>query len=358
MSEHQATLVDILPAHAFDIDALQHYVESACEKTFNTFTVRQFQGGQSNPTFLIDADIKHWVLRKKPNGKLLPSAHMINREYQVMEALHPTAVPVPAMTLYCEDPRVIGTEFYLMDYVPGMLIEHPALHGVSPAHCHTLYENMATTLAALHKVDINAVGLQDYARSTADYYARQIKRWSEQYRQASAVPGGGKEGANAMHFLMEYLPNHIPADDTTCLVHGDYRVGNLLINEDDFTIAAVLDWELSTLGHPLADLAYCCIPYHLPSEQEGVKGLLGTDLKARGIPSEAAFIDMYCRACGRDGVENWPFYVAFSLFRLASICQGVYARALQGNASSANALAVGSRAALLAITARNLLTKK
>lgn len=216
---------------------------------------------------------------------------------------------------------------------------------------------MATTLAALHKVDINAVGLQDYARSTADYYARQIKRWSEQYRQASAEPGGGEEGAKAMHFLMEYLSNHIPEDDMTCLVHGDYRVGNLLINEDDYTIAAVLDWELSTLGHPLADLAYCCIPYYLPSDQEGVKGLPGIDLEDRGIPSEANFIDMYCRASGRDGVENWPFYLAFSLFRLASMCQGVYARALQGNASSANALAVGSRAALLAITAKNLLHK-
>ncbi|NVK57121.1 MAG: phosphotransferase family protein [Alteromonadaceae bacterium] len=354
MTNHQATLVDVLPAHNFDQAALQAYLETQLGSQFSHFSVLQFQGGQSNPTFKISADEHLWVLRKKPAGKLLPSAHMINREYRVMDALKDTAVPVPEMICYCEDAAVIGTEFYVMQYIPGMLVEHPACDGLSVAATKTMYQSMATTLAHLHGVDLASVGLQDYARG-GDYYARQIKRWSEQYRKTCEPPAGGEEGAEAMRFLMAYLPDNIPDDSATCLVHGDYRIGNLLFDESRNEVSAVLDWELSTLGHPLADLAYCCIPYHLPANDSGTKGIVGLDLAARGIPSEQAFIDAYCQASGRDGIEQWPFYVGFSMFRLAAILQGVYARAIAGNASSANALNVGARAGVLATTAKALL---
>jgi aminoglycoside phosphotransferase (APT) family kinase protein len=355
MSAHEATLVDVLAAHAFDESALQAYLQTTLNQTFTSFSIQQFQGGQSNPTFKVIADDHLWVLRKKPAGKLLPSAHQINREYRVMAALANTPVPVPTMICYCDDQSIIGTEFYVMDYVPGLLIEHPACEGLSASDTQHIYASMADTLAALHNVDIASVGLDDYARG-GDYYARQIKRWSEQYRQSCEPPAGGGEGARAMQYLMAYLPDNIPADTTTCLVHGDFRIGNLLFNRDSKDVAAVLDWELSTLGHPLADLAYCCIPYHLPQDDTGTKGLVGIDLEKRGIPSEGEFIRRYCNATGRDNIEQWPFYVAFSIFRLAAILQGVYARAIQGNASSANALTVGARAALLATTAAKLVS--
>lgn len=355
MNTHEATLVNVLPAHAFAEDTLKKYLESHFGKTFERFEIQQFQGGQSNPTFKIQANEHQWVLRKKPNGKLLPSAHMIEREYQVMQALQDTEVPVPVMRLLCDDPSVIGTPFYLMDYVPGLLIEHPACAGIARSNCAIIYKSMARTLASLHNVNIKAAGLADYSRRGDDYYARQIKRWSDQYRKTCSPPAGGEEGAKAMQYLMMTLPANIPQDQALSLVHGDFRIGNLLFDETSYQVAAVLDWELSTLGHPLADLAYCCIPYHLSSDTPGIKGLEGLDLTATGIPDEAQFIQYYCQATGRKSIAQWPFYLAFSMFRLAAILQGVYARALQGNASSANALAVGARAAILATAGARLI---
>ncbi|MDR5858814.1 phosphotransferase [Halomonas eurihalina] len=353
MSESQPVLSPVRESHRFDEAALQCYLRDKLPGVGEGLSIQQFQGGQSNPTFLLTTPAGRYVLRKKPPGKLLPSAHQVEREYQVMRALQDSGVPVPVTRLLCEESEIIGTPFYVMDHVEGRVLEMPDLAGLSTTARGGVYASMLETLADLHCVDWQQAGLSSFGKAE-NYYSRQIHRWSTQYRASCDRPAGGAEGAAAMQRLMEWLPENIPDDAATSIAHGDYRIGNLILHPDEAKVVAVLDWELATLGHPLADLAYCCIPYHLPHGHNGIKGLQGLDLEAAGIPSEAAMIEEYCRRVGRRGIQHWNFYLAFSLFRLAAILQGVFSRALQGNASSDNARQVGERAGLLAVTAYQL----
>ena len=310
--------------------------------------VTQFQGGQSNPTYFIEAGDECYVLRKKPPGKLLPSAHAVEREYRVMKALAATDVPVPEMLHLCDDDAIVGTPFYVMAYMDGRVVQDPALPDASdPAERSAIYDAMNDVLARLHRVDWQAVGLEGFGKP-GHYIERQIARWSKQY-QASKT-----HDIPAMDRLIEWLPHNVPEGDETAIAHGDYRLGNVMLHPDKPEIIALLDWELATLGHPLSDLAYNCIPYHLPAGQPGLRGVVGIDYLAAGIPAEQDYVAAYCRRTGREPIEHWPFFVAFALFRLAAIAQGVYARAQQGNASDEHALDVGRNATLLAQTGWDL----
>lgn len=338
-------LVAVREAHRFDIGALGEYLD-AQGLLEGTLRVSQFQGGQSNPTFFIETGDeeaqRHYVLRKQPPGEILASAHRVDREYRVMAALADTRdVPVPRMRFYCDDGRVIGTPFYVMDYVPGRVFGDPALPELDGPERTGVYHALIDSMAALHRVDVAAVGLSDFGRPHG-YVARQIKRWRGQY-EASAT----ETDAN-MDALGAWLSEHLPDDDTAAIAHGDFRIGNLLLAPDAPRVAAILDWELATIGHPLADLAYACMPYYLPHGVAGVRGIDGLDLAAHGIPSEAEQLARYRTARGLDRIDDWPVFVAFALFRTAAILQGVYARALAGNASNRDALTVGKRAGLIA----------
>lgn len=328
------------PAHRFDEPALSRYLTERLPGFRGPVSIRQFESGQSNPTFHLTAASGEYVLRKKPPGRLLPSAHMVEREYRVMRALGGTGVPVPPVLHLCDDARVIGTPFFVMAYVPGRIFRHPWLPEVPPDGRAAIYRAMIDVLARLHQVDYRTIGLDGFGKP-GNYYARQIARWSEQYVAAKTgdVP--------AMDRLMTWLPAHIPAGDETSLVHGDYRLENVIFHPTEPRIVAVVDWELATLGHPLGDLAYNCLPYHLEPDLLGVAGG-GAD--PAGIPDERSQVQAYCRLTGRGDVPHWNFYVAFSLFRLASILQGVYARGLQGNASSEQALRRGAAARHIAET--------
>ncbi|MCK2148286.1 phosphotransferase [Marinobacter alexandrii] len=335
-------LVDVLPAHKFNEANLLAWLQQAIPGFGNRLQVQQFQGGQSNPTFLLDTESGRYVLRKKPPGKTLPSAHMVEREYKVIRALADnTSVPVPKARVLCEDSEVIGTPFYVMDFMDGRIVSHSALRALDKAERRPAHHSAIDTLAALHSVDVNAVGLGDFGRPEG-YVARQVARWTKQYLASKT------DDLPEMDKLIEWLPENLPSTDECAIAHGDYRFGNLMLAPDSPQVIAILDWELSTLGHPLADLAYYCLPYHLPSDLEGMRGLLGEDLEALGIPTEQETIKRYCDQSGRDSIDDWHVYLAFSLFRLAAILQGVYKRALDGNAANANALDVGKRASLLA----------
>ena len=303
--------------------------------------VQQFAGGQSNPTFLVQSAAHRYVLRRKPLGTLLPSAHAVDREFRVLAALAGTPVPVAKVYALCEDPGVIGTAFYVMDYVEGRLFWDAALPEVAGAERRAIYREMTRVTAALHAVDYAAVGLADYGKP-GQYIERQVARWSKQYRASATEPNA------AMERLMEWLPLHIPADEQTSIVHGDLRLDNAIFHTHEPRILAVLDWELSTLGHPLVDLAYLCMRHHLSADQ--FKGLGNLDLAGLQIPSEAECVTEYCRLRGLAPVSprDWTYYLAFNMFRLGAILQGVLARAIQGNASSATALEAGRRAAPLA----------
>ncbi len=317
--------IEVRPAHRFKIDALEAWLNDNVGAVARPIRVRQFPGGQSNPTFLIDAGATRYVLRKKPPGKLLPSAHQVEREYRVMRALADTGVPVPRMIGLCEDPEVIGTPFYVMEFVEGRVFRDLQLPELTRDERAAVYDSMNDALARLHNVDYQAVGLGDFGKP-GNYFERQIGRWTKQYRAAET------EHIEAMERLIEWLPAHIPADDSTSIVHGDYRLENSIYHPREPRMVAILDWELSTIGHPLADLAYNCMPYHLMNPSIG--GLVGVDFQATGIPDEEEYVAAYCARTKRDGIDNWDFYIAFSIFRLASISQGVYKRGLDGNASS------------------------
>jgi aminoglycoside phosphotransferase (APT) family kinase protein len=324
----------VRPAHRFDVAALERCLAERLPGFRGPLTVRQFEHGQSNPTFFLDAASGTYVLRKKPPGRLLPSAHMVEREYRVMQALAGSAVPVPPVLLLETDAAVIGTAFYVMAYVPGRIFRDPSLPQLPPAERRAIYDAMVDVLARLHQIDYRARGLDDYGKP-GNYYARQIARWSEQYIAAKT------EALAAMERLMEWLPANVPEGDEVCVVHGDYRIDNLIFHAAEPRIVAVVDWELSTLGHPLGDLAYSCLRYHLEPDMLGIRD---SPHDLRGIPTESEQIETYCRLTGRSAIPRWNFYVAFSLFRLASILQGVYARGLQGNASSEQALQRGAAA--------------
>lgn len=335
----------VRPGHAIDSRQLEAYLATHLESFHGPLAIRQFEGGQSNPTYLLATPGGDYVLRKKPPGRLLPSAHQVDREYRVMTALRATGIPVPATRLFCADEAVIGTAFFIMDCVDGRVFRQPSLPGAPARDRAAMYDDMAGVLARLHGVDVAAVGLADYGKP-GNYYARQIARWGRQYVAAKT------EEIRAMDRLMEWLPANIPPGDETTIVHGDYRVENLIFHPTEPRVAAIVDWELSTLGHPLADLAYNCLTYHLAPEALGrVSASVDANAEAedrRGIPSEADYVAAYCRRTGRAGIPDWHFYLAFSMFRLASILQGVYARGLQGNAASADALQRGAAARLIA----------
>ena len=325
------------PVHTFDVAALAAYMRSHVGDCASDPVVEQFQGGQSNPTYRITTPERRYILRRKPPGKLLPSAHAVDREYRVMAALAGTGVPVAKMIALCADDAVIGTAFYLMEYVEGRVLWDPRLPGMQPVQRAAYHDEMNRVLAALHNVDYVAVGLGDYGR-IGNYIERQVVRWSKQYAAAAeAAPR-----IPAMDRLIEWLPSHIPPGDETSIVHGDYRLDNVIFHPTEPRILAVLDWELSTLGHPLSDFAYQVMAWRL-SPQE-FRGLKGADLDALGIPDEAEYVAAYCRRTGRAGIPNWEFYLIFNMFRIAAILHGVLSRALQGNAASADAVAMGSRA--------------
>jgi len=315
-----------------DIDRLsafiaEHITGGRCETVF----VEPVAGGQSNPTYFITTDGRQLVLRSQPRGELLPSAHAIDREYRVMSALAQSDVPVPAVLCYSEDRSITGTPFYLMERVEGRVYRNAALEGVSPKERRLMYLSAAETLAKLHCVDWKGVGLGDYGRS-GDYFGRQLNRWSRQWLASKTreIP--------EIDRLIAWLPSHVPDSDHTAIAHGDFRLGNLIFHPTEPHVAAVLDWELSTLGHPLADLGFFCIPYHTLANEYG--GVMDLDAEALGIPDEREIVDHYRHAVGDDEPLR-PFHVAFALFRFAVIFAGVEARAAQGNAADADAASVG-----------------
>ena len=329
----EAKLTSVREAHRFNEAALAKYLIAELDGFCEPFSILQFEGGQSNPTFLLDCGAHQFVLRKKPPGKLLPSAHQVDREFRVMKALEQSDVPVPRMNLLCEDETVIGTTFFVMEYVEGRLFSNVTLPGLPTGERRAIYFEMIRVLAALHSVDYEALGLSDFGKP-GNYFARQIGRWSKQYVSAKT------DDIPSMENLMNYLPQNVPPDDTTCIAHGDYRLENMLFHPTELKILALLDWELSTLGHPLGDLAYSCGAYHY--NMPGNPSLVGICGAKTGIPTESEFVEEYCRRIGREGIPNWNFYMAFAFFRLASILQGVYKRGLMGTASSTRALERGS----------------
>lgn len=316
---------DVVPAHRFDEARLAAWMTANVDGYQGPLRVQQFQGGASNPTFLLTAGDGHlYVLRKKPPGQLLSSAHQVDREYRVMKALY-GHIPVPVMRALCEDAEVIGATFYVMDYLEGRIFRDATLPGLEPAERAAIYDDLNATLAKLHKVDFVAVGLGDYGRP-GNYFERQVVRWTRQYRDAQT------EDIPAMEALIAELPGRIPADQSVTIAHGDYRLENVMYHPTEPRIIAVLDWELSTIGHPLADIAYNGFIWR--SHSPGWGSLDGVDFAASGIPTEEAYVAAYCRRTGRDDIADWPFYMAFGIFRLASISQGVYRRILGGNAST------------------------
>jgi aminoglycoside phosphotransferase (APT) family kinase protein len=331
--------VPVRERHRFDVAALDRYMAAHVAGHKGPVTVSQFQGGQSNPTYRLSSPGGEYVLRRKPPGKLLPSAHAVDREYRVITALARTAVPVPRTYALCEDDSVIGTAFFIMEWVPGRVMADPLLPGLTADERGRVYDSMNDVLARLHTVDVQEAGLGDYGRP-GSYFARQIHRWTTQYRASET------ERIEAMERLIAWLPAHVPADDQTTIVHGDFRPGNLIIHPTAPRVVAVLDWELSTLGNPLADLAYNCMPYRLAPATLG--GVMGAPLPELGLPSEEQYVAAYCRRTGRSRIPDWEFYLAFAMFRLAAIAQGIMGRVIAGTANDPNARERGERARPLA----------
>ncbi len=331
-----------------DTKALDKYLAGQIRVFAGLHSAEKFAGGQSNPTFLLTADSGNYVLRRKPSGRLLKSAHAVDREFRVISALAATDVPVAKAYHLCEDDNVIGNMFYIMGFVDGRIFWDPALPDIKVPDRTAMYDEMNRVLAALHSVDIDAVGLSDFGKP-GNYFERQVGRWTTQYLAAET------ETIEPMDTLMRWLPENMPADDgQVALVHGDYRLDNMIFHPTEPRILAIVDWELSTLGHPFADLAYQCMQWRLPNT--GIsKGLADMDRKALGIPAEAEYVERYCQRTGRDGVPDWTFCLAFSFFRLAAIVQGVLKRALDGNASSARAAEIGKMARPLAQAAVELI---
>jgi len=323
-------LTEVREAHRFDERALGAYLAERIDGFKAEIEVRQFEGGQSNPTYLITSGEREYVLRKKPPGRLLATAHMVEREYRIMTALRDTEVPVPRTYLLCEENEPIGTPFFVMEFARGRLLRDSTLPGMEPERRTAVYMEMSRVLAALHAVDPREVGLADYGKP-GNYFKRQIERWTRQYLDAKT------DEIDCMEELMKWLPANMPEDDSDGIVHGDFLLGNMIFHPEEDRVIAVLDWELSTLGHPLGDLAYNCMPYHL---NRGGPPL--NTLRHLGIPTEQEYVARYCEVTGRSEISNWNFYLAFSFFRYASIIQGVYKRGLQGNASSQSARGLGA----------------
>ena len=325
-------ITQVRASQRFNEKALSDYLNKELEGFSGELKVRQFEYGQSNPTFFVSAGRKEWVLRKKPPGNLLPSAHAVEREYRIIKALRETDVPVPETYLLCEDDSIIGTPFYIMDLAEGRIFRDPTAPELSDNRERSaIFDAMSYTLAKIHRVDWKAVGLAGYGKP-GNYMDRQVGRWTKQYEASKT------DDIETMDRLIDWLPENIPDDESTTIAHGDFRLENLVIHPREPRVVAVLDWELSTLGHPLADLAYNCMVYHIPARGVGYSGL---DMEALGIPTEADYVAAYCRRTGRTEIPNWEFFLAFSMFRLAAIAQGVYKRGLDGIASSDKAKTYG-----------------
>jgi aminoglycoside phosphotransferase (APT) family kinase protein len=331
--------------HRFDEQALARYMERHVEGYRGPLEVRQFAGGQSNPTFFLTAADRHYVLRKKPPGKLLPSAHAVDREYRVITALAATDVPVPRTYCLCEDESVIGQAFYVMDWVGGRIFRDPTLPGMEPSERRVIYDAMNETMARLHRVDFRAVGLEGYGKP-GNYFERQIARWIKQYEASKT------EEIPSFNALIEWLPRNIPPGDETAIAHGDFRLENMIFHATEPRVLAVLDWELSTLGHPLADVGYNVMGYFTPPGQPS--HLASLDFVGTGIPTVEDYVAAYCRRTGRERIERLEFYVVFALFRSAAIIQGIAMRAKTGSASSENAAMIGSYAGRIADNAWDL----
>ena len=325
----------------FDTDALGRWLQGRIDGLTLPVRAKRFSDGQSNPTFLVtDAAARRYVLRKKPAGELLPSAHAVEREFRVMKALVASDVPVAKMLCFCDDAAVIGTPFFMMEFVQGRIFWDPALPELDSSARRAVYADMNRVVAALHRVDPEAVGLGDFGRS-AGFFERQLKRWSIQYRASETEP------IEAMDRLIEWLPAHMPKTQETRIFHGDLRIDNMIFHPTEPRILAVLDWELSTLGHPLADFAYHALPWRLTADQ--FRGMADKDIAALGIPSEAAYLRSYSAATGREvDPGEYEFCMAYSMFRLAAILQGILKRSIDGTAASATAQATGRQARVIA----------
>lgn len=333
MTAGERELATPVEAHRFDEEALADYLATHAPGLSGKLNVRQFLGGQSNPTFLIETGESRYVLRKKPPGELLPSAHAVDREFRVMTALAGSDVPVPEMILLCEDESVIGQMFYIMDYVPGRILTHGSMPGCTPDERSSMYHHMAEVFGALHSVDYQAAGLEDFGYP-AGYVERQVKRWSGQY-EASKL-----EDWEPMDRLIQWLPENNPGGEQASVVHGDFRAGNMVFDSKSPRVVAVLDWELSTIGDPLADLGYFLMPYYLDAENS-INGLRGMNLADLGIPEKEALVESYATAAGRESLPATDYYVVFAMFRLAAILAGVLKRHHQGNAADPRALERG-----------------
>lgn len=336
---------------ALDTTKLANYLESTLEGFKGPLTATKFAGGQSNPTYLLEAQSGRYVLRRQPMGKLLKSAHAVDREYRVLQALAGSRVPVAKAYLLCEDPSIIGSMFYVMSHEDGQIYWDPSFPELPKAQRTAYFDELIRILADLHNVKVDEVGLADYGRP-GNYYERQISLWTKQYRasETAALP--------AMERLIDWLPLNCPVDDgQISLVHGDFRLDNIMFKKGEPQGQAVLDWELSTLGHPLADLAYFCMCLRLPAGGH-IPGLAGKNLQDLGLPDEPALIQRYCQLRGIESISNWHFYLAFSFFRLAAIAQGVLKRALDGNAASDKAMIVGKMTEPLAQMALQIIEQK
>ncbi|MBI1238875.1 MAG: phosphotransferase [Alphaproteobacteria bacterium] len=334
---------DVVERLRFDEARLEAYLAKAIPDFKGPLTVEQFKGGQSNPTYRLTTPGRRYVLRRKPPGKLLPSAHQVEREYNAIAALHPTGFPVAKPYLLCEDDSVIGTTFYVMECVEGRIIWEPTIPGITREHRAAIYDAMNATLARLHMLDYQKIGLTEFGRP-GNYFARQISRWSKQY-VASVT-----ETIEAMDKLMAWLPEHIPADDSVSIVHGDYRLDNMILHPYEPRVLAVLDWEISTIGHPLADFTYHLMQWRMPpgGSGGGTGSLMEADLSALGIPSEQDYIALYCERTGRKGIDHLDYYYAYNFFRIAGILQGIVGRVRDGTAANAHAATMAANVRPLA----------
>ena len=332
-AEDNTGTIAVHERHQFDVGALQRYMQENVEGFSGELGVEEFAGGQSNPTYLLTAGDMRYVMRRKPPGKLLKSAHAVDREYRVLTALQGTNVPTAKTYSLCTDDSVVGTWFYIMEYLDGRVIWDSTAGPYSSTERGEFWDSANDAIAKLHSVDFESVGLSDFGKHS-DYIARQLNRWAGQYEYTKT------EDNPYMDNLIEYLAKNIPVDDSctdSCtIVHGDPQIANMMMHAQRNEVIGILDWELSTLGSPLSDFAYLCRPYR--------DALRGADLAALGIPSEEAYVEAYCRRTGRSGIENWDYYLAFNMFKLAAILQGIAKRVLDGTAASEHAVAAGAGA--------------
>ena len=321
---------DVREAHRFDIRRLESYLRAHMPGFEGPLAVRQFKGGQSNPTYLLQTPGGNYVMRRKPPGRLLRSAHAVDREFRVISALHRAGFPVPKPYLLCNDEAIAGTVFFIMAYVEGRIFWNLDLPGLERQERSAIYSHVNGTIADLHSFDWKALGLEGFGKP-GNYFARQIARWSGQYRASETAT------IEAMDRLIGWLPDNIPADESSALVHGDYRLDNVILHPTEPRVIAVLDWELSTIGHPIGDFTYHLMAWQMPEIGVGSTGLKGKDLRSLGIPTEEEYVRAYCERTGRDGIANRDFYSAYNFFRIAAILQGVAGRVRDGTAASAHA---------------------